>query len=112
MPETNGKLQADAHVEEVVRSAERELYELLQHRADLMKRIGTLKQTLAGLADLFGDGVLSEQLLAVLDRKPPRHAPGLTRACRNVLMESAKPLGTREVDQELRRRFPGLLEHH
>ena len=59
MPEANGKLQADAHVEEVVRSAERELYDLLQRRADLMKRIGTLKQTLSGLADLFGDSVLS-----------------------------------------------------
>jgi len=66
----NGQLQApDLHVQEVIRSAERELNELLQRRAELMKRIGTIKQTLAGLANIFGDSVLSGQLLTFLDRK-------------------------------------------
>ena len=38
----------DLHVQEVIRSAEHELHELLEQRADLMKRIGTIKQTWPG----------------------------------------------------------------
>ena len=67
---SNGQSQAaDLHVQEVIRSAEKELHELLGQRAELMKRIGTIKQTLAGLANIFGDCVLSDQLLTFLDRK-------------------------------------------
>ena len=57
------------HVQEVVRQAHDELRQLLQQRADVMKRIGTVKQTIAGLANLFGDSVLSEELLELVDRK-------------------------------------------
>ncbi len=44
------------HVQEVIRQAHEELRMLLQQRADVMKRIGTVKQTISGLANLFGDG--------------------------------------------------------
>ncbi len=101
----------DKHAQEVVRSAECELAALLQQRADLMKRIGTIKQTLAGLADMFGDSLLSETALILLDRKNVRQS-GFTKACRSVLMESSAPLSAREVCEHLRRRFPGTLEHH
>jgi len=50
----------EPHVQEVIRSAERELGELLQLRTELIKRIGTIKQTVAGLANIFGDSVLSD----------------------------------------------------
>lgn len=110
---SNGQAQAaDPHVQEVIRSAERELHELLQQRADLMKRIGTIKQTLAGLANIFGDSVLSDELLTYLDRKTASRQPGFTRACRVVLMESGKPLGARFVCQALQKKFPELLERH
>ena len=110
---SNGQSQAaDPHVQEVIRSAERELHELLQQRADLMKRIGTIKQTLAGLANIFGDSVLSDELLTYLDRKTASRQPGFTRACRVVLMESGKPLGARFVCQALQQKFPELLERH
>jgi hypothetical protein len=108
----NGKQAADPHVQEVIRSAERELNELLQRRAELMKRIGTIKQTLTGLANIFGDAVLSDELLTFLDRKAASRQPGFTRACRVVLMESRKPLGARFVCQALQQRFPELLERH
>src|SRR6266576_2376767 len=109
----NGQSQAaELHVQEVIRSAERELHELLQRRAEPMKRIGTIKQTLAGLANIFGDSVLSDQLLTFLDRKSASRQPGFTRACRAVLMESGKPLGARFVCQALQQKFPELLEHH
>jgi hypothetical protein len=110
---SNGQSQAaDLHVQEVIRSAERELHELLGRRAKLMKRIGTIKQTLAGLANLFGDAVLSDQLLTFLDRKSASRQPGFTRACRVVLMEARKPLGARLVCQALQQRFPEVLERH
>jgi hypothetical protein len=113
MSGSNGKSQAaDPHVQEVIRSAERELHELLQRRAEVMKRIGTIKQTLAGLANLFGDSLLSDELLTFLDRKTASRQPGFTRACRVVLMESGKPLGARFVCQALQQKFPELLEHH
>ena len=110
---SNGQSQAaDLHVQEVIRSAERELHELLERRAELMKRIGTIKQTLAGLANIFGDCVLSEQLLTFLDRKSSSRQPGFTRACRVVLMEAKKPLGARLVCVALQQRFPEVLERH
>ncbi len=110
---SNGQSQAaDPHVQEVIRSAERELRELLERRAELMKRIGTIKQTLAGLANIFGDCVLSDQLLSLLDRKSASRQPGFTRACRVVLMDADKPLGARLVCQALQQRFPDVLERH
>jgi hypothetical protein len=110
---SNGKSQTpDPHVQEVIRSAERELHELLERRADLMKRIGTIKQTLAGLANIFGNAVLDDQLLSLLDRKSSSRQPGFTRACRLVLMEAKKPLGARLVSVALQQRFPELLERH
>jgi hypothetical protein len=110
---SNGQSHAaDLHVQEVIRSAERELRELMERRAELMKRIGTIKQTLAGLANIFGDSVLNDQLLTFLDRKTASRQPGSTRACRVVLMEAAKPLGARFVCQALQKRFPELLDRH
>ena len=44
------------HVQEVIRQAHGELRHLLQQRSEIMKRIGTVKQTISGLANLFGDG--------------------------------------------------------
>jgi hypothetical protein len=102
---SNGQSQAaDLHVQE--------LHELLAQRAELMKRIGTIKQTLAGLANIFGDTVLSDQLLTFLDRKSASRQPGFTRACRVVLMDANKPLGARLVCLALQHRFPELLERH
>jgi hypothetical protein len=109
----NGQSQgANLHVQEVIRTAERELHELLVRRAELMKRIGTIKQTLAGLANIFGDCVLSDQLLTFLERKSSSRQPGFTRVCRVVLMEAKKPLGARLVCQALQQRFPEVLERH
>jgi hypothetical protein len=113
MSESGSKSQtANLHLQEVVRSARIQLYELRQQRVDLMKRIGTIKQILAGLANIFGDSVLSDELLAFLDRKPVSRQPGFTRACRTSLMESGVPLGTRQICELLRRRFPEILKRH
>jgi len=44
--------QSNISAQQVVKAAHGELLQLLAQRAGLMKRIGTLKQTIAGLADL------------------------------------------------------------
>lgn len=102
----------DPHVQEVVRAAHEELRQLMRQRADVMKRIGTVKQTIVGLANLFGDAVLSEELLELVDRKSGGRQPGFTKACRMVLMESDAPLGAREVCEKIQQRIPPVLLRH
>jgi len=99
-------------VHQVVKAAHEELRQLLEQRAEIMKRIGTVKQTIAGLANLFGEGALGEDLLELIDRKPNGRQPGFTKACRRVLMEVRRPLGAREVCAELERQAPAILSRH
>jgi chorismate mutase len=105
-------LANDASVNQVVKAAHEELRQLLQQRAEIMKRIGTVKQTIAGLADLFGEEALGEDLLELIDRKPNGRQPGFTKACRRVLMEVRRPMGAREVCVELERQAPAILARH
>jgi hypothetical protein len=102
----------DTHVEEVVKSAHEELRQLMRQRAEIMKRIGTLKQTIAGLANLFGEDILGDELLELIDRKSSGRQPGFTKGCRMILMEANRPLSVREVCDQLQQRLPGLLVRH
>ena len=102
----------DAYVQEVLRTAHQELLALLQQRAELMKRIGTVKQTIIGLANLFGDDILDDELLTLVDRKPSGRQPGFTRACRTVLLEARAPLTAREVVEQMQNRFAAVLVNH
>ena len=102
----------DPHVHEVVKTAHQELRQLMKQRADIMKRIGTLKQTIAGLANLFGDEILGEDLLELIDRKTGGRQPGFTKACRMVLMEAERALSVREVCQRIQDRVPAVLLRH
>ena len=99
-------------VQQVVRAAHDELRQLLVQRAEIMKRIGTVKQTIAGLANLFGDDALGEDLLELIDRKPNGRQPGFTKACRRVLMDVRRPIGARELCVELERQAPSILSRH
>jgi len=99
-------------VREVIRTAHQELRELLQQRAEIMKRIGTVKQTIIGLANLFGDEVLDDELLSLVERKSSGRQPGFTRACRMVLIEAKQPLTAREICEQLHRKFSGVLLNH
>ncbi len=98
--------------QQVVKAAHEELLHLMRQRAEVMKRIGTVKQTISGLANLFGDEVLGDDLLELIDRKPNGRQPGFTKACRRVLMEMRRPLGAREVCGELERYAPAILARH
>ena len=102
----------NGHVEEVVRQAHEELRQLLQQRAEVMRRIGTIKQTIAGLANLFGDGVLSDELLELVDRKSSGRQPGFTKACRMVLMDANRALSARDVCDRIQQKAPPMLARH
>src|SRR6202049_1012934 len=94
------------HVEEVIRQAHGELRQLLQQRAEVMKRIGTVKQTISGLANLFGDGVLNEELLELVDRKSNGRQPGFTKACRMMLMESERAMSACDICDYFQEKLP------
>ena len=102
----------DAHVQQVIRAAHEELRQLMRQRGEIMKRIGTVKQTIVGLANLFGDEILSDDLLELVDRKNTGRQPGFTKACRMVLMEAEQPMGAREVCAQIQRRLPPVLMRH
>lgn len=100
------------HVQEVIRQAHDELRQLLQQRAEVMKRIGTVKQTIAGLANLFGDGVLNEELLELVDRKSNGRQPGFTKACRMMLMEAGRAMSARDICDYFQQKLPSMLARH
>jgi len=102
----------NGHVQEVVRQAHEELRQLLQKRSDVMRRIGTIKQTIAGLANLFGDHVLSDELLELVDRKSSGRQPGFTKACRMILMDANRALSARDVCDRLQEKSPPMLARH
>lgn len=113
---TNGSSKAEygdtAHVQQVVRQAHEELRVLLQQRAEVMKRIGTVKQTIAGLANLFGNEVLNDELLELVDRKTNGRQPGFTKACRMILMQMGRPMSAREISDHLGQNMPEILARH
>jgi len=102
----------NGHVQEVVRQAHEELRHLLRQRAEVMRRIGTIKQTIAGLANLFGEGVLSEELLELVDRKSNGRQPGFTKACRMILMEAGRAMSARDVCEQIGQKMPPMLARH
>jgi len=101
----------DPNVQIVVKTAEEELRLLIRERADIMKRIGTIKQTIFGLVKLFGPGILNEELPEFFATRPTDGQPGFTRACRLVLMEAGVPLAAREVCDQIQQRTP-VIRHH
>lgn len=100
----------ESSVQEVVRSAHRELTDLMRQRAGIMARIGTIKKTLSGLAQIFGESVLDDDLLELLDLAPSKRTPGLTRACREVLMSSPIPRTADEICEILEHQYADVWQ--
>ena len=101
-----------AHVVRVLAEMHREFHSLVLQRAAILKRIGTIKQIISGLANLFGDQVVGGDLARLVDQGSSNRQRGFTQTCRIVLMESQRPLMGQEVYQEIERRNPTLLLHH
>jgi len=102
----------NTHLQEVVKAAEEDLRQLIQQRTEITKRIRTMKQTIVGLARLFGVDWFSEELLELVGRKRRPRQRGLTKSCRTVLMEASRPLDAHEVCELVRRRIPLIFLNH
>jgi hypothetical protein len=102
----------EANVREVAKMAEAELRRLATERAALTKRIETVKRTLAGLANLFGEHFFSEELLELLGRKASDRQSGLTSACRQTLLEAREKLSAVDICDRLSKSHVGLLDRH
>jgi hypothetical protein len=109
---TPAAVSALPHVQEVLRTAHQELSGLLRQRDEIMKRIGKIKQMLSGMANLFGESVLYDELRVTLEGRPSDRRKGFTRACRQILMQSRNPLPLRYFIGELRRKFPEVADRH
>jgi hypothetical protein len=87
----------------IVKVADGELRRLIRERAEIAKRIGTIRQTIAGLCNLFGDDELTEDLRQLVNGKVGVRRRGITQACRKVLMDAACPLTARNVCEQIQR---------
>jgi len=95
-------------VQVVVKVAHKELRRLLQERAEITKRIGSIKQTIAGLCNLFGDAELSDDLRELVNSKTGARRQGITQACRRALMDASCPVTAREVCEQIQQQImPG-----
>jgi hypothetical protein len=96
--------RSSPHVEAIIRAAHEELRRLAEQRAEIIKRMGTIKKTIVGLCNLFGDGELSDDLRELVIGENPVRKLGLTQVCRTVLKEAGCPLTAREVCQQIQQR--------
>ncbi len=99
-------------VQEVLRQVQQELRQLLQQRADVVQRICTIKKTIVGLASLLEDDVLSSELRELVHGSHGAHKPGLTHACRVILMRAGRAMGAREVRDQIQETAPTILTGH
>jgi len=97
----------DSHVREVLRSAHQELRALFKQRDEIVKRIDSVKRTIGGLIDIFGDEILDKDLADALCEKQKSSYPGFTKTCRMVLLEAKQPLTAREICVRIQKKVPG-----
>ena len=102
----------DRQVREVLSIAEQELDRLLQQRAQLTRRIGTVKQTILGLARLAGKDRIDDHAKQLLRSTRDVRTPGLTDTCRLVLIEAEEPLSAREICARIEKRISTTLSRH
>jgi hypothetical protein len=99
----------------VIGQLQSELRVLKREQAAILKRIGMIKKTIVGLADLFGSEVINGELqglLALQSARRFRTHTGLTDLCRQLLREASEPLTAREMLGLIQARSPvGLIGH-
>ncbi|MGC2229022.1 MAG: hypothetical protein WA578_18780, partial [Candidatus Sulfotelmatobacter sp.] len=102
----------NSRVQDVVKAAGEDLRQLLRQRDEIVKQIRTMKQTIVGVARLFGDDWLGQELRELVGRDGRPRQTGLTKSCRTVLKEANRPLGAHEVCEQLRQRIPLVFANH
>ena len=104
----------DPNVRRVIDAAKQELEELVEQRAHISRRIATTRATIVGLASVFGNAALKEELLEFMPGlgRVVTSQPGLTRACRLLLMEAKGPISSHKISEDLRLIDPELVLRH
>jgi len=87
-----------------------ELHVLIQQRDEVVRKICTVKKTVAGLVILFGSDQAHPSMPEMLGYKDARR-PGLSAECRLALMNADRPLSAREVRDRVVQRLPSLADH-
>src|SRR5579863_667305 len=96
-------------LEPVIGELQHRLQVLTLERAAIVKRIGIIKKTVVGLADLFGPDVINGELQDLLPlHSGPRACArsGLTALCRQLLRETSEPLTLGEIMRQLQVKSP------
>ena len=101
-------------VEQVVGRIQRELQTLRSEQVTIAKRIGLIKNTIAGLAEVFGPDALGQELRGLLKVEPVkrRRSRGLTDACRELLRETSEPQTLKQISARIQEHYPALVMHH
>jgi hypothetical protein len=115
-PLTSGCPEEGANAEDLGHISERlhcELRVLHLERALIVKRIGAIKQVIAGLADVFGVDIIGKELQGLISKGSAhgttRCTPGLTDVRRRALMESSEPLTVRQVCGRIQETNPSIF---
>jgi chorismate mutase len=111
-PEVAASGERHRPVDLLLKQVHDELRQLLAERSQVIRRIGTAKKTLAGLAMLVGDHNLATELFESTVGRPSTRQAGLTKACRVILMRAESPLSVHQVFEEVRKAHPNMLEKH
>jgi hypothetical protein len=80
---------------------------LIRDRAEIVNRIGTVRRTLVGLTELFGESKLNDEILKLVERKTGKRQLGLTEVCRDILVKERRSLNGNEVYGLVRQRLYG-----
>jgi hypothetical protein len=100
-------------VEHVVGRIEHELQVLRTEHAAIAKRIGLIKNTIAGLQEVFGPvGVIPELQRMIPRELKHRRNRGLTDACREALRETPEPRSLKQISDRIHDLHPTLVAHH
>jgi hypothetical protein len=88
----------------VIGQLQSQLRDLELERAAIVKRIGIIRKTVFGLADIFGPDVINRELQDILPLQSARRSRtplGLTDLCRQLLREVSEPLTVRQILRQL-----------
>ena len=102
----------DPHLRAIFDLAREQLQQCVQQRDEITNRIRTIKQTILGLANLYGDELLSGELHHLVGKTHRTTHSGFTNACRTVLRQAENALNAREVCSLLQQHYPNVLQHN
>jgi hypothetical protein len=102
------------HARQVAGRIQQELQMLLRERSAISKRIGLMKRTLVGLAEISGLDMTNRGRRSVSDTPPAprrtcRSRSGLTETCRRTLMGLSQPATTRQLYERIEQQDPSLF---